>query len=71
MKPNGIRLGLGVGGSPLLSVTTPSQAEDKIWEAVEEARIENWTFEQFMNEAQDAWAHGLRDEAKRVEQWKP
>lgn len=62
-KPPGVRFELGPKG-PRLSVTRPSPAEDRIWDAVEEAIDGGWTAERFASEAAEAWREKLRRDAQ-------
>jgi hypothetical protein len=66
MKPAGITFGMGANG-PTLGVTRPSRAEDKTYEAVEEAILEGWTIERFLCEAREAWLHHKQEEVKTAE----
>jgi hypothetical protein len=52
MKPLGI--------SSAMRVVMPSKAEDKIWDAVEEAIEAGWTPQRFKNEVANAWAEYFR-----------
>lgn len=58
MKPYGMDMAF--------RVITPTQTEDKIWEAVREAINEGWTPERFKHEAADAWKHALRQDAEHA-----
>jgi len=51
-------------GSIGFAVSTPSDVEDAVWEAVELAIQSGWTPQQFKNEITDAWREKLNDEAK-------
>lgn len=63
MKPPGIAFGLR-DGSLHVGVTHPSRAEDKVWEAVEEALLEGWTVAQFLHEVRSAWEDAKQRELK-------
>lgn len=62
-KPPGIALGLS-GDGVHMGVTRSSEAEDKVWEAVEQALIENWTPDRFIREVREAWAQARKDLAE-------
>jgi hypothetical protein len=47
-----------------MQVVRPTRAEDKVWDAVQEAVAEGWTAKRFLAEARDAWADALKDAAK-------
>lgn len=63
-KPSGLSLGIGEDGLPHFQVNRATRTEDAIWDAVETAINEGWTPEQFRNEAADAWAERLEQDAK-------
>ncbi len=60
MKPSGINFSIGSDG-PKMRVTGSSRVEDKIWEAVQEAVVSNWSVEMFKEEAADAFQHEYRE----------
>jgi hypothetical protein len=62
-KPLGIGFAVRDGALGFTS-SMPSRAEDKIWEAVQEARCAGWTVAQFRSECAEAWDHDMRDEQK-------
>lgn len=70
MKQPGISLRAGPAG-PIMRVTRPTYAEDAVWEAISNARDENWDFQRFIDEAKDAWEESLNDEIKDVRKMKP
>ena len=43
-----------------MRVVMPSKAEDKIWDAVEEAIEAGWTPQRFKNEVANAWEEYFR-----------
>lgn len=68
MKPLGLTL--------FMQVVHPTRAEDKVWEAVQEAICAGWTPVRFMREAREAWHAAKEDEVKaddsaftRKEEW--
>lgn len=56
MKPYGM--------TALFQIVRPTSAENRIWEAVEEAIAEGMTPTQFRREAAAAWEHSLHEAAK-------
>lgn len=66
-KPLGVNLTIGPYG-PHMGVSRITTAEDRVWDAVEEAQIAGWTVKQFMREASEAWREcrerELKDEMK-------
>lgn len=58
-KPNGIGL-TERNGLPTLQAIYPSRAEDKVWDAVEEAICAGWNPKRFITEAESAWAEVLK-----------
>jgi len=63
-KPPGIEMSIS-GGNLRMGVTRSSRAEDKIWEAVEEAVCAHMTPTQFMREAWQAWDYEM-DQAQKA-----
>jgi hypothetical protein len=59
-KPYGLNLNFEGGGVKWVT-TNPSEAENKIWEAVEEAIRAGMPVKRFINEAQSAWGHILQE----------
>lgn len=57
-------LGLTVG----LRVVIPSRAQDKIYEAVQEAIAESVDVASFIREARECWALVLKDAAKHADE---
>jgi len=51
------------GLTATMQVIRPSRAEDKIYEAVQEAICANMTVTDFIKEAREAWAYELREQA--------
>ena len=58
-----------LGMTQFLEVVRPTLVEDKIWAAVQEAQCTpGWTPRRFLAEAREAWAQGLRDDAKATDE---
>lgn len=47
MKPYGM--------NTALQIIKPTRTEDKVWEAVEEARLEGWELSRLVSEVEEAW----------------
>lgn len=62
-KPNQLAIGVTEGG-PGFFVRKISRTEDKIWEAVETAWLDGWSFEQLKREVTEAWIHEVEESAK-------
>ena len=52
------------GLTATFQVIRPTRAEDKIYEAVQEAIASNMTPTDFIREARKSWAHELREQAR-------
>lgn len=65
-KPLGLGFEFDDRGMPRFRVSSPSCAEDAVWTAVEQAIEHGWTVDRFKNEASEAWAHVLREQAKHA-----
>lgn len=63
-KPFGVAIGLDTAGRPTLSVTRPSRAADKIYDAVQEAISSGMSVRDFFREAESAWEAERRNELK-------
>jgi hypothetical protein len=62
-KPLGLGLSLNEG-DVTFRVAKPSRAQDKIWEAVQEAIAANMTPKQFIQEAWESWEHERTESVK-------
>lgn len=68
-RPPGVRYGLGPDGLTL-SVARYSDAEDKVWDAVEAAIIAGWSPKRFMRAAEECWREVRRDELRQeMDEW--
>lgn len=63
-KPLGVALTVGEGGIGM-HVTAGDRVSDKVWDAVEEAYLADWTPEKFIAEVKQAWEQAIDDDAKR------
>ena len=52
------------GLTAMMQVIRPTRAEDKIYEAVQEAICANMTVTDFIREAREAWAYEQREQAR-------
>lgn len=69
-KPHGIAMSI-VDGVPRMGVTFPTHAEDKVWDAVENAIDAGWDVERFRRECREAWSQTLKTRAKWAdEDWR-
>jgi RNA binding exosome subunit len=55
-----------LGMTPFFQIVHATRAEDKVWEAVEEAIDGGMTPAEFRSEAADAWEQILRDRGKEA-----
>jgi len=56
-----------LGMTPTFQTIMPSQWQDNLWDAIQEAQAANVTPDQFLKEVRNSWKDGLKRDAEHAD----